>query len=411
MERTRRLSQNSQRMDSARSGSICRHFLNGFCRYGARCCYRHEWPVRPSPQICRYFQKGGCWYGDSCRYRHIRQPEVDTTFAGRRASVPTFPHSRHTYSPIERRGSEATVLLAEVMNRQQFSRSESLVNMSNFQHDVGYQPANITVEQSQETHPELIQSVESHWNSTQSLDAAEADLDAGQRSDVAETNSESAQTSDVAQAGACQGRNEEAIPSSDAPEDGASAAAASSTQSQVEEMEAFIQSKDVTCGICMDTVYEKTDPRNRVFAILPNCNHSFCLQCIMTWRKTKDLGPDVVKTCPQCRVRSPFYVPHKYWVQGEAKTSVIAAFKDKFGKKCCGYYARYRWCPFKTECLYRHDRHAHHASLQYPTEDEDEDECDGVDLLNFFIAMTLLGDDDDDDEYDFPFYLAAEYGF
>lgn len=47
---------------------------------------------------------------------------------------------------------------------------------------------------------------------------------------------------------------------------------------------------------------------------------------------------------------------------------------------------------------------------QYDTEDED---YDGVDLLNLFIAMTLIGDDDDDDDDDFgfPFYLSEEYGF
>lgn len=50
---------------------------------------------------------------------------------------------------------------------------------------------------------------------------------------------------------------------------------------------------------------------------------------------------------------------------------------------------------------------------QYPTEEEDDgDDYDGVDLLNFFIAMTLLsGEDDDDDDFDFPFYLTEEYGF
>lgn len=75
----------------------------------------------------------------------------------------------------------------------------------------------------------------------------------------------------------------------------AAAAAASSTQGKVDKMEAIRQSKNVTCGICMDKVYEKLDPKNHVFGILPNCNHSFCLQCIMTWRKTKDFGLDVVK--------------------------------------------------------------------------------------------------------------------
>ncbi|KAG8002712.1 Peroxisome proliferator-activated receptor delta [Nibea albiflora] len=194
-------------------------------------------------------------------------------------------------------------------------------------------------------------------------------------------------------------------------EDGAGAVAASGIQGKVEEMESFLQSKDVTCGICMDKVYEKPDPRNQVFGILPNCNHPFCLQCIMTWRKTKDLGPEVVKSCPQCRVRSAFYVPHKYWVEGPAKESLIAAFKEKFSKKSCSYYTRYRCCPFKTECLYRHDKHARRRSFPYPPDDEDD--YDGVDLLNLFIAMTLLGGDDDDDDYDldFPFYLSEEYGF
>lgn len=75
----------------------------------------------------------------------------------------------------------------------------------------------------------------------------------------------------------------------------AGAAAAGTSQ---ENMEAYLRSKDVTCGICMDKVYEKTHPRNQMFGILPNCSHAFCLQCIRTWRKTKDFGPDVVKYAP-----------------------------------------------------------------------------------------------------------------
>lgn len=84
------------------------------------------------------------------------------------------------------------------------------------------------------------------------------------------------------------------IPPPEIPENGA-AAAASGSQGKEEETEAFLRSKDVTCGICMDKVYEKTDIKSHVFGILPNCNHPFCLQCIMTWRKTKDLGLDVIK--------------------------------------------------------------------------------------------------------------------
>ncbi|KAM3617092.1 uncharacterized protein V6R79_002130 [Siganus canaliculatus] len=154
-------------------------------------------------------------------------------------------------------------------------------------------------------------------------------------------------------------------------EDGG-AAAASSSQRKEEQMEAYLQSKNVTCGICMDKV-----------------------------------------SCPQCRVRSAFYVPNKYWVEGQAKESLIAAFKEKCRKKSCIYYTRYRCCPFKTECLYRHDKPTRCRSFPYPTEDEDE--YDGVDLLNFFIAMTLLGsgDDDDDEDFDcdFPFFITEGYDF
>ncbi|XP_054465044.1 makorin, ring finger protein, 4 [Anoplopoma fimbria] len=375
MEGVWRHAQNTRRMDPARSGSICRRFLNGSCRFGPRCNYRHEWPVIPPGQICRYFQKGGCWYGERCRYLHVLQPEVDAAIAGRRGSVPTVSSSV-AYDPAYRRGSEPAFLQAEVLSRQECRRSQLVVNIPNPQHNIGLLTADIAEEQSQDTVTPLTAS----W--------------------------ESVQSSEVAQA--CEGRNEQET-SNETMEEGA-AAAAFSTQGNIEEMEAFLQSKQVTCGICMDKVYEKTDPRNHIFGILPNCNHSFCLQCIMTWRKTKDLGPDVVKSCPQCRVRSAFYVPNKHWVEGQAKENLIAAFKEKFSKKRCSYYTRYRCCPFKTECLYRHDKHARHGSFPYYTEDED---YDGVDLLNLFIAMTLLGDDDedDDDDFGFPFYLSGEYGF
>ncbi|KAI3357394.1 hypothetical protein L3Q82_015827, partial [Scortum barcoo] len=300
-------------------------------------------------------------------------PEVGAAVAGKRGSVPTVSSSVPHALP-DRRASEPALLQAEVMSRQDCSRSGQVDRVSNPQHNTGHLAADIAEDQSQDTSSTL-------W----------------------------AQSSELAQA--CDGQNQQET-SSNETEDSGAAAAASNGQGSIKEAERLLQSKNVTCGICMEKVYEKDDSRNQVFGILPNCNHSFCLQCIMTWRKTKDLGLDVVKTCPQCRVRSAFYVPNKFWVEGQAKESLIAAFKEKFSKKSCSYYSRYRCCPFKTECLYRHDKHARRRSFQYPTEDEDE--YDGVDLLNLFIAMTLLGGDDEDDyndDYDFPFYLSEEYKY
>ncbi|XP_041656413.1 makorin, ring finger protein, 4 isoform X2 [Cheilinus undulatus] len=298
MERGRRHAQNTRRMDySGRNGNICRRFINGFCRYGSRCNYRHERPVLPSSQICRYFQKGGCWYGENCRYLHVLQPEVA---AGRRGSVPTVSSFSVVYAPPDRRGSEPALLQAEVTSRQESSRSESVVIVSNHQHNTGHLAADIAEEQTQD--------VDSHLAASR----------------------ESVHSLDIAQATTHNRCNEQGASSHETTEDGGAAAAAPSTKRSVGELEAYHQSKNVTCGICMETVYEKPDPRSHMFGILPNCNHSYCLQCIMTWRKTRDLGPDTVKTCPQCRVRSAFYVPNKYWVEGEEKESLVSTFKEKF---------------------------------------------------------------------------------
>ncbi|XP_072222885.1 makorin, ring finger protein, 4 [Leuresthes tenuis] len=358
-------------MDSARKG-ICRHFINGNCRFGPRCNYRHEWPVIPSSQICRYFQKGGCWYGERCRYLHFHQPLVRTDVAGRRGSVPVVSSSSVAHVQSERRGSEPALLRAAATSRQECSGPELTVNASNTRREIGQLPDNIVEEQSQENDLTSIQSPE------------------------------------VAQAGACHGKDE-GTSSTTRQDDGAgaTAAAAPCAKSDIEETEAFLQSRNVTCGICMEKVYEKVDKKDHVFGILPNCNHPFCLECITTWRKTKELGPDVVRTCPQCRVRSAFYVPNKYWVEGQAKDGVIAAFKKKFSKKRCCFYDRYGCCPFKTECLYRHVKHSNHIAFSYFSDDEDDD---GLDLLSFFITMTLLGGDEDTDDEDFPFYLTEEYG-
>lgn len=385
MDRVWRHERNTRMMESGRNGNICRRFINGSCRFGTRCTYRHEWPVLPSSQICRYYQKGGCWYGENCRYLHVNQPEVA---AGRRGSMPTVSSSS-VYAPPGRRGSEPALQQAEVTSMQESSRLQSLGSVSNPHRHSRHLATDIAEEHTQDADPHLAAS------------------------------GVSVPGLGIAQANGRHRCNERGASLSQIVEDGAAAAAAAvvapSTQRSAEESEAYHQSKNVACGICMDTVYEKPDPRNHMFGILPNCNHSYCLQCIMTWRKTKDLGPDTVKTCPQCRVRSAFYVPNKYWVEGQAKETLVANFKEKFSKRSCSYYSRYGCCPFKTECLYRHNKHSRRTSFESPTEDEDD--YDGVDLLNLFIAMTLLGGDDDfddedsDSDFDFPFYLAEEYGF
>ncbi|MGH0171898.1 UNVERIFIED_CONTAM: hypothetical protein FKN15_001079 [Acipenser sinensis] len=123
--------------------------------------------------------------------------------------------------------------------------------------------------------------------------------------------------------------------------------------------DAYERSKDVMCGICMDKVYEKPAPEDRRFGILPNCSHPFCLGCIVTWRKTKDFQDEVIKSCPQCRVKSTFYIPNKYWVSDPAqKHTLVAKFKER-------------------------------------TSSTEETDSEGFHIMQYAVALALLHDDDD----------------
>lgn len=55
------------------------------------------------------------------------------------------------------------------------------------------------------------------------------------------------------------------------------------------------RSEAVVCGICMERVSEKALPEERLFGILPNCSHAFCLGCIRTWRRSRDFQSAVIK--------------------------------------------------------------------------------------------------------------------
>lgn len=52
---------------------------------------------------------------------------------------------------------------------------------------------------------------------------------------------------------------------------------------------------DIICGICIQSIYEKKLPKDKMFGILPNCKHSFCEPCIVTWRQMEEYSRDVVK--------------------------------------------------------------------------------------------------------------------
>nr|XP_021136825.1 probable E3 ubiquitin-protein ligase makorin-2 [Columba livia] len=160
-------------------------------------------------------------------------------------------------------------------------------------------------------------------------------------------------------------------------EPGAAAALVSSTALRA-------RSAAVVCGICMDRVYEKPLPEERLFGILPNCSHAYCVGCIRKWRRSQDFQSAVIKACPECRVTSSYYIPHKYWVSDRAeKEKLIETFKARTGKIRCKFFVRNRGrCPFGSDCIYL-------PSASGSSEEEDEELC----MLEWALTLALLDTD------------------
>ncbi|KAM6202424.1 E3 ubiquitin-protein ligase makorin-3 [Rhynchocyon petersi] len=115
-------------------------------------------------------------------------------------------------------------------------------------------------------------------------------------------------------------------------------------------------SMDKVCGICMEVVYEKANPSDCRFGILSNCNHTYCLKCIRVWRRARQFGNRIIKSCPQCRVTSNFVIPSGFWVEEEEKKQkLIQQYKEAMSNKACRYFDEGRgYCPFGDHCFYKH---------------------------------------------------------
>ncbi|XP_016315375.1 probable E3 ubiquitin-protein ligase makorin-2 isoform X2 [Sinocyclocheilus anshuiensis] len=365
------------------SSAVCRQFINGSCRYGPSCYYLHEFPALPSFQVrCRYFQKGGCWFGDRCRYLHVPQAGEGSSESSRRGSAPVvFPSAL-----AGRRGSEPSLLPPQGAYSLTRRGSEPLVtSMSVLQQNFERLTTGIAEEEEEFG---VVEDRPSQQDATRPL----------QQIGATDSSSSDNYSSAAFVPGAAPAEVQKVTGSPERPDQGGAA-----VSMELQHSGAFDQSKDVACGICMDKISEKSTSQERRYGILPNCNHAFCISCIVTWRKTKDFQEDVIKGCPQCRVKSSFYIPSKHWVcDGEEKASLIAAFKERSSKLKCTFFMRHGCCPFKSECIYSHDMppnltHRRRRSAPRDTAEMLEDlGIDGIQLWSYIFALTLLDEDDDD---------------
>ena len=128
-----------------------------------------------------------------------------------------------------------------------------------------------------------------------------------------------------------------------------------------------LSSVDITCGICLEPIMKKKDPR---FGIL-SCPHPFCLECIRTWRATQEntqeslltllTGGEIDRTaqrsCPMCRKISDYIIPSVVWVTSEGDRERLATSYKKNLKMipCRNFdYGRGR-CRYREDCFYSHE--------------------------------------------------------
>ncbi|KAM4701107.1 putative E3 ubiquitin-protein ligase makorin-1 [Discoglossus pictus] len=343
----------------------CRSFLRGTCRWGQNCRFSHD---RKSSQICWHFQNGFCGYGEFCSYQHPQVPcqpsNTHAYHAARRVSEPCILPPPQAYTG-GRRGSEPAVP-PQLPAREAGRRGSLISSTENWALAAEFVPR----------HAGLMRSVSSPTLQD------EGHLEAEEPETTGATNTPTSAQILHSQKGAFD--------------------------------RLYERSRDVVCGICMDKVYDKQAAEERVFGILPNCNHAYCVTCIRRWRKTRDFQNEVIKGCPQCRIKSSYYIPNKYWI-GEAteKTRLIENFKAKTSKIRCRFFVRGNGrCPFKSECIYLHELPSGHhrrrrreqrrpsapslsSSRLVGIFEEDLSEQEDIDLLHCALILALIEDNYD----------------
>lgn len=110
---------------------------------------------------------------------------------------------------------------------------------------------------------------------------------------------------------------------------------------------------DITCGICFDAV---TTTPGRRFGLLTGCAHAFCLDCIRQWRGRIDLPKETVRNCPLCRRVSYFIIPCDRFVTDPArKARINREYHAQQRAIPCRHFDYGRGqCPFGTSCFYAH---------------------------------------------------------
>ncbi|KAM5255492.1 E3 ubiquitin-protein ligase makorin-1 isoform 2-T2 [Ctenodactylus gundi] len=290
----------------------CRYFMHGVCKEGDNCRYSHDLSDSPYGVVCKYFQRGCCVYGDRCRYEHSKPLKQEEAATPDLSAKPSLAASC-SLSPVGPRAEMSTEGPCAEMNTEAQPRSADLPAMGAGSEDwvnaIEFVPGQPYCGRTAPSCSEV------------ALQGPAPKAEADKEQAPVETKK---QLCPYAAVGECRyGENCVYLHGDSCdmcglqvlhPTDAAqrSQHIKSCIEAHEKDMElsfAVQRSKDMVCGICMEVVYEKTNPSERRFGILSNCSHTYCLKCIRKWRSAKQFESKIIKSCPECRITSNFVIP------------------------------------------------------------------------------------------------------
>jgi len=380
-------------MAEGNSKVLCRYFVHGACKNGSDCSYSHDLKSAKPSMVCKYYQLGCCSYGDSCRYDHIKDSKATAKPAvkaagsvcerGKSAVIkhtmevspsafvpPVQLGARDTAAskmvtlrrhgevePSDGDGTDQTAVIAGKLSANEWVNATEFVPgqqwhgltmpASYVEAAAGYQPA--------------------QYNGGYDYPSPYDSYDIPQQPAVSVTGElcPYMANGDCPYGANCQYVHGDicdmcqcaVLSPFDAEQRQQHESECMKQHEQDMELSFAVQrSQDKTCGICMDVVWQKEPASTRRFGILSNCQHVYCLDCIRKWRGARQFENKIIRACPECRVKSDFVTPSKYWVDAkEDKNKLIGDYKQALSTKPCKYFNEGKGeCPFNDRCFYLH---------------------------------------------------------
>ncbi|XP_011158809.1 probable E3 ubiquitin-protein ligase makorin-1 isoform X3 [Solenopsis invicta] len=338
-----------------------RYFKNGACREGNNCRYRHVQGSRNDASVneaastyssahnthvtCRFFKHGMCKFGNQCRFRHSSST-ADSNNAALTNTMENSASGQHNSTANSSRNKKADK-----------RNAEEWVKAPEFIPTTGSPIAGSSIDGSSTsgTSP----------STSMPVSYAQAVNPSGQASNPAlEPLCPYAEATGICKNSNCTYLHGDICelcgraalhPHNEELRKKHTNACVKQHEADMELSFAIQRSKEKSCGVCFETIMEKSSREQR-FGILPNCNHCFCLTCIRKWRQAKQFDNKIIRACPECRIPSDFVCPSMYWVDTkEEKEKLIRDYKGALSTKDCKYFNKGRGkCPFGNKCFYLH---------------------------------------------------------